>query len=227
VIRVYSSNAISYLEIQGFGQRTKPGQKSKFPDVTEYFREDPAKSGQSPENPASRARSTPSPTTTPNTTPEVSPAAEPRRRKSGTIIWSDEQCAAFLKSLKWNPTGRAGIEESQAAAILEIDCMALPDDDTDPETLAGVAARLAQFEISWVPFWRKVSKKVAREAWFKATAEWSVLEDIQRALEAQTPGMLAREPHNRPHMATWLNQHRWTDEVERPPDAPRASAWAN
>lgn len=56
LIITYEVSGTRFLEIQNFGQRLKPGQKSKFPDV-------PGIAGKIPENPASRARSSSPPTT--------------------------------------------------------------------------------------------------------------------------------------------------------------------
>lgn len=57
LVRVYGVEGKYYLEIQGFDQRVKGGQKSKFPEC-------PGVSGKVREFPASRAR-TPSPSSTP------------------------------------------------------------------------------------------------------------------------------------------------------------------
>lgn len=68
----------------------------------------------------------------------------------------------------------------------------------------------------WAPYWRKVSKVDAEDAWRKLNPDAELRARIIAAVTSQRPGMLAREPDRRPHAATWLNKRRWTDEVETP-----------
>jgi uncharacterized protein YdaU (DUF1376 family) len=82
------------------------------------------------------------------------------------------------------------------------------------------------------PFWnlypRKVGKEAARKAFDKASKKAPV-SDIMAGLHAQLPAMLATEPRFQPHPATWLNQGRWQDEVQKPERKARnlTDAWIN
>ncbi len=71
LLKVYEANGSIFLQIEKFGQRTKPGQKSKFPEL-------PGVAGIFPEGPASRARSSSPPT------PPPTPTSEDFIKKSGS-----------------------------------------------------------------------------------------------------------------------------------------------
>lgn len=152
------------------------------------------------------------------TTPEVSTA-------DSRGIWPDEECEAYLKALDWNPKK---ITDEMVEKVLELDPALLPATEEDAKTLAGVHCRMFQFELFWQDYWRKVSKKDARHAWFVATDDSDRIVDIQRAQVAQTPEMLARPVERRPHASTWLNQERWKDEVVPvDDDVEERALWAN
>jgi len=68
----------------------------------------------------------------------------------------------------------------------------------------------------WALYPRKVAKKAAAGAFLKAVRSEARWRKVKAALEAQLPGLLAREPEKRPHPATWLNQERWNDEPDPP-----------
>lgn len=65
----------------------------------------------------------------------------------------------------------------------------------------------------WPAFWLKKSKtdalKAARVHLGSAELRFAAL----FGMKAQTPEMLTRDPSKRPHGATWINGHRWEDEV--------------
>lgn len=136
--------------------------------------------------------------------------------------WTDEQCDEWLAEIEWKPSK---ITEDQAQKILVLDPMLLPDTEDDASTLAGVLFRLQQFEAWWETYWRKVSKVTARVAFFKATTDPKVIDEIHRGAQAQHAEMLAREIENRPHASTWLNQERWRDEVGQPDES--KNAWTH
>lgn len=80
-------------------------------------------------------------------------------------------------------------------------------------TLPTVAGHFAQF---WKAYPRKVAKPAALRAY-------------KHALSVSSPGEIlagvgrfnwSDNPQYNPHPATWLNNHRWSDEQEAPADAP-------
>lgn len=68
----------------------------------------------------------------------------------------------------------------------------------------------------WEIYWRKVSRKPAEESFRRKVQDQARFEVVMQATRDQTPAMMAREPDRRPHGATWLNQERWTDQIEAP-----------
>jgi uncharacterized protein YdaU (DUF1376 family) len=72
-------------------------------------------------------------------------------------------------------------------------------------------------------FWPVYPRKVAKEPALKA-ARKAVIghkpSDIMRGLNAQLPKFETMERDKIPHAATWLNQKRWTDEIESIPAEP-------
>jgi uncharacterized protein YdaU (DUF1376 family) len=84
------------------------------------------------------------------------------------------------------------------------------------------------FDLFWNLYPRKVGKEAARKAFDKAVKKAPV-SDIMAGLHAQLPAILATEPRFQPHPATWLNQGRWQDEVQKPERKARnlTDAWIN
>lgn len=84
------------------------------------------------------------------------------------------------------------------------------------------------FDFFWNLYPRKVGKEAARKAFDKA-AKKAPVSDIMAGLHAQLPAILATEPRFQPHPATWLNQGRWQDEVQKPERKARnlTDAWIN
>lgn len=80
----------------------------------------------------------------------------------------------------------------------------------------------AEFDAFWGHYPRRVGKKAAHAAFVKARKTTS-LEDIARGLMAQLSGQLAGDTKFVPHPATWLNQGRWADDVQRPRSATRSA----
>jgi predicted transcriptional regulator len=77
----------------------------------------------------------------------------------------------------------------------------------------------AWFSEFWAGYWLKKAKKAARRAFGKHIKSAARFAQVTRAVKAQEPEMLAREPQHRPHAATWLNGERWQDECEAQPGA--------
>jgi uncharacterized protein YdaU (DUF1376 family) len=76
----------------------------------------------------------------------------------------------------------------------------------------------------WAAYPRKVARKAAAEAWARLAPDEALRGRILAAVEAQkrSPGWLKDGGQYVPHPATWLNKHRWEDEVG--PPAPARSA---
>lgn len=154
----------------------------------------------------------------------ITPGNAPVNSANGEM--TDEQAKAFLKSLGWSPRN---IPDTVAQKVLALNPRTLPGDCEDPATLAGVYLRLQQFELLWANVWRKVGKKPAREAYFRAALDEATVIAIERGMEKAIPEMLKREMDKRPHFGTWLNQQRWQDEhaapTERNGHEPGELAW--
>lgn len=70
------------------------------------------------------------------------------------------------------------------------------------------------FDRFWRLYPRKVGREAARKAYTKALKAGISPDTILAGLEAHLPDLVSRETRYRPHPATWLNQHRWADELE-------------
>lgn len=75
----------------------------------------------------------------------------------------------------------------------------------------------------WATYPRKVSKPDAERAWAKATKAADPAEIIA-GLTAYLPKWANTEAKFIPHPATWLNGHRWTDELDATPTGGEWSA---
>lgn len=75
-------------------------------------------------------------------------------------------------------------------------------------------AETVSFEAFWSEYPRKVGRAEAAKAWARATrsSDGAV---ILAGLRAHLPDLLTKEARYQPHGATWLNQRRWEDPVER------------
>lgn len=74
---------------------------------------------------------------------------------------------------------------------------------------------LADFEDVWSIYPRKVGKGGARKAWEKIPMTPELVAQIKKSVEDHKKTDQWREsPKYIPHFATFLNQERWTDEVE-------------
>lgn len=68
------------------------------------------------------------------------------------------------------------------------------------------------FERFWQAYPRKTAKADARKAWAKHSADRPPLDEILAAVQRQRATQQWREGVV-PHAKTWINQHRWEDEV--------------
>lgn len=70
------------------------------------------------------------------------------------------------------------------------------------------------FESWWGQVWQKVGRGAAEKSFATHCKNQATFERIMQATKAQTPIFLEREAQYQPHPATWLNQKRWTDDIE-------------
>ena len=81
------------------------------------------------------------------------------------------------------------------------------------------------FEAAWLAYPRKVSKKEAQRAWARLTQSQRF--EVAHALPIHARYWQAKntEKDYIPHFATWLNQERWTDEIELPTPKDSMGDW--
>ncbi|HEX7325330.1 MAG TPA: helix-turn-helix domain-containing protein [Rhodanobacteraceae bacterium] len=84
-----------------------------------------------------------------------------------------------------------------------------------PKTGAAAIAMQARFDKFWQAYPRHVGKTPASRAFAKLKPSDADLDVMLKAIAAQrvTSQWTKDGGHFIPHPATWLNQHRWTDEV--------------
>jgi hypothetical protein len=85
-------------------------------------------------------------------------------------------------------------------------------DNTSTQTTAGESE---EFEHVWQVFPRRVGKEAARKAWSKLNGSRPSVEILLAAItcQKQSAQWIKDDGQFIPHLATWLNQHRWNDEV--------------
>jgi len=72
------------------------------------------------------------------------------------------------------------------------------------------------FDEFWKLYPRRVAKKAAEKAWSRVATSEALIEQIMAGLRAQLPELLKTYKRDRsmvPYPATWLNGHRWMDEI--------------
>lgn len=89
-----------------------------------------------------------------------------------------------------------------------------PEENPEPRAALRIADTL--FEAFWAAYPKKKSKDDAKRAWDKRRPDSDLSAVMLRALERQkqSPDWQKEQGRYIPHPATWLNQGRWTDEVE-------------
>jgi len=87
-----------------------------------------------------------------------------------------------------------------------------------PSKLSGARTRVepTRFAEFWAVYPRRVARKLALKIWINEELDQHA-DVIIAAIQLQSPEFLTREPDKIPHAATWLNQERWKDEVDRRP----------
>ena len=71
------------------------------------------------------------------------------------------------------------------------------------------------FDQFWSAYPRKVNKPGAQRAFAKINPDETLLEKMLSAIDRQKASSQWQEPQYIPHPATWLNGHRWEDEVTK------------
>lgn len=81
------------------------------------------------------------------------------------------------------------------------------------------------FETFWESYPRKVAKVAALKAWKRIKPSITMRQIIMTALEfhKQQEGWQKDKGIFIPHAATWLNQHRWDDEIKLDPTQKKIS----
>ena len=87
-----------------------------------------------------------------------------------------------------------------------------------PSKQSGAPARVEplRFAEFWSAYPRHVARAAAVEMWIKRKLDQHA-DVIIDAIQLQRPEFMTREPDKVPHAATWLNQERWKDEIDRRP----------
>ena len=97
------------------------------------------------------------------------------------------------------------------------------DTDTDTDTSRDTNVSLAlvapktktpdMFSEFWDRYPKRIGKADAHKAYARAMKKITH-DDLMFALSERLPALEAREKQYRPNPATWLNQERWTDEID-------------
>lgn len=114
-----------------------------------------------------------------------------------------------LKDMGW--VGVSKTPEDVCSAIAALRC------DEFPESRAlnspfMIVCRLTWFDDFWAFYWRKDDKRKARIKYFEKVTTAKLQEEVENAVIAQAPEMLAREKQHRKLAATWLHGECWTNE---------------
>jgi len=91
-------------------------------------------------------------------------------------------------------------------------------------------AEQASFDAFWAIYPRKVAKQPALEAYLAVIRRGVAPHEIASGASAYAGARAGKDPEKTAHATTWLNQGRWTDEIEQPPlggyrDNGRAPGW--
>jgi hypothetical protein len=76
------------------------------------------------------------------------------------------------------------------------------------------AEQAERFAVFWAAYPRKVAKQEAEKSWFKIRPDPDLLARILSALDAAKKTKQWQDGQFIPYPSTWLNQGRWTDELE-------------
>lgn len=93
------------------------------------------------------------------------------------------------------------------------------DKNDKKDTITKDKKTIDHFELFWKAYPKKVAKKVAYQSYSKISQSKEQLQIILKAIEEQKQSIDWTKDDGQfiPHPATWLNQGRWTDELQKPP----------
>ena len=107
--------------------------------------------------------------------------------------------------------GRGGLP-----LVISSNSRVTPEPDRASSKPSDARAMSTRFPEFWALYPRRVARIKAEEIWIKRKLDQHA-DVIIAAIQLQAPDFLAREPDKVPHAATWLNQERWKDEIDRRP----------
>lgn len=80
---------------------------------------------------------------------------------------------------------------------------------------------IAHFDTFWQSYPKKVSKKAAEKIFLKLKPDQKLLNQMLKAIENQKQSEQWQNKKYIPYPATWLNQERWQDELEKTKQEPK------
>ena len=157
---------------------------------------------------------------------------------TGAGIWS-EKCAKHIAQRRERQgsakaaakTRWEKIKENQSpndSAALRTQCQPEPEPDIrDTNVSLSIAAPPKKPPDLFPEFWdrypKRVGKAAAQKAYTRAMKKITH-DDLMFALSERLPALKSKEKQFRPNPATWLNQERWTDDINADSPAHRNSS---
>lgn len=139
--------------------------------------------------------------------------------RSTTVENPLEVCSDFRATPSPSPSqSQEERKEELSPSSPSLAAMSSAQPDRTPATPAVRVQDSAEFSQFWQKYPRRVGKGAARPAFAKARKSAS-FEAIMAGLDRPWP----TDPRYVPHPATWLNQQRWTDEIDRADPVLRAA----
>lgn len=77
--------------------------------------------------------------------------------------------------------------------------------------------QFANWDLFWASYWRKDAKQAAFKSYCDHVKTEEQHREVMAGIYAQSEMYLERPPDKRPHGSTWLNQHRWEDDLSSTP----------
>lgn len=100
-----------------------------------------------------------------------------------------------------------------------------PTPSNDSYRLKPRGEKVRDFESFWAAYPRKINKKKAQLAWVRLLPDQQFVASEALPVHVRFWQMAATPAEFIPHCATWLNQERWTDELEVPQPAKAENEW--
>lgn len=163
------------------------------------------------------------------------------RRYGEFVNWKKHQGKPRATGSKYPDPPLKSLDLPTSAGICmqpPTDSLGAPDTDTDSDTITNTDLKSSsssslhpnpnpeikngvvedRFDRIWSAYPRKVGKQAARKAWEKVNPHPD-LDTVLRAIAQQCLCTQWTKDGGQfiPHLATWLNQHRWEDEPMIPP----------